>query len=97
MGLSAPMAVELVEDISELGLRMGFCFLWAGFGSLIGGPINGALLTGNFIWWRPAVFSGVCVLFHCIIRLFILLVLDHNDDRNLCFPRHFLPISKAEY
>ena len=61
MGLSAPMAVELVDDISELGLRMGFCFLWAGFGSLIGGPVNGALLTSKFIWWRPAVFSGVCV------------------------------------
>lgn len=61
MGLSAPMAVELVEDISELGLRIGFCFLWAGFGSLIGGPINGALLTVEFIWWRPAVFSGVRV------------------------------------
>jgi hypothetical protein len=42
------MAVELVEDISELGLRIGFCFLWAGFGSLIGGPINGALLTVKY-------------------------------------------------
>ena len=25
----------------------------------MGPPIHGALLTGDFIWWRPAVFSGV--------------------------------------
>jgi hypothetical protein len=25
-----------------------------------GPPIHGALLTGNFIWWRPALESGVC-------------------------------------
>lgn len=26
-----------------------------------GPPINGALLTGHFVWWRPALFSGVRV------------------------------------
>jgi hypothetical protein len=24
-----------------------------------GPPINGALLSGDFVWWRPALFSGV--------------------------------------
>jgi hypothetical protein len=27
--------------------------------SHLGPPINGALLTGHFVWWRPALFSGV--------------------------------------
>ncbi len=26
---------------------------------VIGTPISGALLTTDYIWWRPAVFSGV--------------------------------------
>lgn len=27
--------------------------------SYLGPPIDGALLTGHFVWWRPALFSGV--------------------------------------
>lgn len=29
----------------------------------IGGPIDGALATNKFIWWRPALFSGVSAPF----------------------------------
>ncbi|KAG2356841.1 major facilitator superfamily domain-containing protein [Suillus spraguei] len=29
-----------------------------GFGNSIGNPISGALLTSNYIWWKPALFSG---------------------------------------
>lgn len=39
--------------------RMGFAFLFTGFAGLIGPPINGALLTSKYTWWRPIVFSGV--------------------------------------
>ena len=28
----------------------------------IGTPISGALLTKDFIWWRPIIFNGVCFL-----------------------------------
>ncbi|KAJ2936647.1 hypothetical protein H1R20_g460, partial [Candolleomyces eurysporus] len=31
-----------------------------GIGALIGPPIHGALLSNDYIWWRPAVFSGIC-------------------------------------
>ncbi|KAJ7159022.1 major facilitator superfamily domain-containing protein [Mycena crocata] len=57
--LLAPMLAILTTDMRELGLRMGVCFAVEGFGGLIGPPINGALLTGDYIWWRPALFSGV--------------------------------------
>ncbi|KAJ8482683.1 hypothetical protein ONZ45_g14857 [Pleurotus djamor] len=43
----------------QIGLRFGIaCFITA-FGALGTGPINGALLGPNFIWWKPIAFSGV--------------------------------------
>ncbi|KAG6856214.1 hypothetical protein H0H87_006550 [Tephrocybe sp. NHM501043] len=33
-----------------------------GFGGLIGTPIAGALLSQGFIWWRPSLFSGLCIV-----------------------------------
>ncbi|KAJ7658890.1 major facilitator superfamily domain-containing protein [Mycena rosella] len=57
--LMAPLLAILTEDLSELGLRMGVSFAVVGIGGLVGPPINGALLTGHFVWWRPALFSGV--------------------------------------
>ena len=39
--------------------RMGFALLFTGLAGLIGPPINGALLTSEYKWWRPIVFSGV--------------------------------------
>ncbi|KAJ7077533.1 MFS general substrate transporter [Mycena belliarum] len=57
--LMAPLFTVLTDDLGELGLRMGVAFGFMGIGGLIGPPINGALLTGQFIWWRPATFSGV--------------------------------------
>ncbi|KAG2055966.1 MFS general substrate transporter [Suillus hirtellus] len=48
-----PLMATLTHDPSELGG-------WMGIGFFIGGtPISGALLTSNYIWWRPALFSGV--------------------------------------
>ncbi|KAJ7131769.1 MFS general substrate transporter [Mycena crocata] len=57
--LIAPLLAVLTEDLGELGLRMGIAFTFIGIGGLIGPPIHGALLTDNFIWWRPALFSGI--------------------------------------
>ncbi|KAJ7689733.1 major facilitator superfamily domain-containing protein [Mycena rosella] len=57
--LMGPLLAVLTEDMGELGLRMGVSFAMVGIGGLIGPPINGALLTGDFLWWRPALFSGV--------------------------------------
>ncbi|KAJ7157878.1 major facilitator superfamily domain-containing protein [Mycena crocata] len=60
--LMAPMLALLTTDMSELGLRMGISFAVAGLGGLVGPPINGALLTGHFVWWRPTLFSGLMAL-----------------------------------
>ncbi|OBZ66090.1 Riboflavin transporter MCH5 [Grifola frondosa] len=46
-------------DFAELGARMGIAFTFCGIGSLLGTPIDGALLTSRLIWWRPALFSGI--------------------------------------
>ncbi|KAJ7088741.1 MFS general substrate transporter [Mycena belliarum] len=57
--MMAPLLAALADDMGELGLRMGVSFAVVGIGGLVGPPINGALLTGSFIWWRPALFSGL--------------------------------------
>ncbi|KAJ7910759.1 major facilitator superfamily domain-containing protein [Mycena leptocephala] len=61
--LIPPLLAILTEDMGELGLRMGVTFALMGVGGLIGPPVNGALLTRTFVWWRPALFSGVRVVF----------------------------------
>ncbi|KAJ7766706.1 major facilitator superfamily domain-containing protein [Mycena metata] len=57
--LMPPILAVLTEDLGELGLRIGVAFTFVGIGGLIGPPIDGALLTNKFIWWRPALFSGI--------------------------------------
>ncbi|KAG1754141.1 major facilitator superfamily domain-containing protein [Suillus lakei] len=59
IAMVAPLVATLTPDLSELGARMGICFFISGFGSLIGTPISGALLTSNYTWWIPALFSGI--------------------------------------
>lgn len=76
IGVWVPLMADLTPDLSQLGARMGICFCMSGFGSLIGTPISGALLTSNYIWWIPALFSGVIALagsmMYTIMRLMLL-------------------------
>ncbi|KAF8957730.1 MFS general substrate transporter [Flammula alnicola] len=65
VALMAPMVANLADDISEIGLRMGIGFTLAGVGGLIGTPIEGALLTSQYHWWRAGVFSGIMALTGC--------------------------------
>ncbi|KAF8884281.1 major facilitator superfamily domain-containing protein [Gymnopilus junonius] len=65
IALMAPMVANLADDFSEIGLRMGIGFMLAGVGGLIGTPIEGALLTSNYHWWRAEVFTGVMALTGC--------------------------------
>ncbi|KAJ7727338.1 MFS general substrate transporter [Mycena olivaceomarginata] len=60
--LIPPLVASLTDDISQLGLRIGITYAIFGIGGLVGPPINGALLTGRYIWWRPALFSGLMAL-----------------------------------
>lgn len=61
-GMLAPMVGSLAETDKEIGARLGVCFTFTGLGGLIGTPIAGALLSSRFIWWRPILFAGLCVL-----------------------------------
>ncbi|KAK7050720.1 MFS general substrate transporter [Favolaschia claudopus] len=60
--MMAPLLTVLTDDMGELGLRMGLGFSVVGIAGLIGPPINGALLTSRYIWWKPALFSGIMAL-----------------------------------
>ncbi|OJA16902.1 hypothetical protein AZE42_13839 [Rhizopogon vesiculosus] len=70
-----PTVALLTPDVSELGARMGISFFANGVGILIGPPISGALLTANYNWWVPGVFSGIAALaggmVYIIIRMMI--------------------------
>ncbi|GLB39677.1 putative major facilitator superfamily protein [Lyophyllum shimeji] len=60
--LLSPMIASLAKKDSEIGARLGVCFFFTGFGGLVGTPVAGALLSKDFIWWRPSLFAGICVL-----------------------------------
>ncbi|KAG1724549.1 major facilitator superfamily domain-containing protein [Suillus lakei] len=66
-----PLMATLTPDPSELGGWMGISFFIGGFGSLIGTPISGALLTSNYIWWKPALFSGIVSLAGAVMYIFM--------------------------
>lgn len=53
-----PLVTVLTPDLSELGARMGICFAFTAFGSLLSGPISGALLSSQYRWLLPSLFSG---------------------------------------
>ncbi|KIJ57087.1 hypothetical protein M422DRAFT_198467 [Sphaerobolus stellatus SS14] len=59
IAMNAPFVANLADDISEIGLRLGIGLTLAGVGGLIGPPVDGALLTKNYHWWRACLFSGI--------------------------------------
>ncbi|KAJ7606610.1 major facilitator superfamily domain-containing protein [Roridomyces roridus] len=69
VSLMGPLFAILTDDLSELGTRIGLSFAFSGLGILVGPPIDGLLLTNDFVWWRPALFSGVMALagFGCFL------------------------------
>jgi hypothetical protein len=76
IGAWVPLMADLTPDLSELGARMGICFCMSGFGILIGTPISGALLTSNYIWWIPALFSGIIALTGSMMYIIMRLMLS---------------------
>jgi len=67
VSLLTPLFASLASSLNEIGLRIGIAYAVVGISALVGTPINGALLTGSFIWWKPIVFSGVCCFLGCFI------------------------------
>ena len=64
-GMHATSSYSCVQELNTSRtcavsrLRMGLAFAIAAFGSLIGTPIDGALLGDSFTWSKPVIFSGV--------------------------------------
>ncbi|KAG1860223.1 major facilitator superfamily domain-containing protein [Suillus subalutaceus] len=64
-----PLVATLTPNPSELG---GWIYFFVGgFGNLIGNPISGALLTSKYIWWKPALFSGIVSLAGAAMYIFM--------------------------
>lgn len=62
VALVVPLMTKLTPDLSELGARMGLCFFFTSFGTLLSGPISGALLSSQYRWFIPSLFSGIACL-----------------------------------
>jgi len=82
VSLLAPMLAGWADNVSEIGTRMGTCFAFGGLATFIGPPIMGALLTSHYVWLRPSLFSGVCVVigvgFMIVARNFKIQKSDHT-------------------
>lgn len=81
IGAWVPLMADLTPDLSELGARMGICFCMSGFGILIGTPISGALLTSNYTWWIPSLFSGVIALAGSMMYIIMRLMLSKRGQK----------------
>ncbi|KAF8999606.1 MFS general substrate transporter [Cyathus striatus] len=62
LSLASPCVASLAKHPSELGVRFGISFAVSGIGSLIGTPVDGALLGDTFPWWRAITFSATTVM-----------------------------------
>ena len=75
IALNASSIVSILPDLSDVAYvgsastpfhhscfcrtRMGAAFCIIALGTLVGPPINGALLGDNFTWWKAIVVSAV--------------------------------------
>ncbi|KAG7445108.1 MFS general substrate transporter [Guyanagaster necrorhizus] len=48
--------------LDDIGLRIGISCFFIGLGLLTGSPIAGALLSPEYIWWRPLLFACVVII-----------------------------------
>ncbi|KAL4068007.1 major facilitator superfamily domain-containing protein [Scleroderma citrinum] len=79
IALMVPLMTILTPDLSQLGARMGISFLFVGIASLFGPPASGALLTSQYKWWIPSLFSGLLVLSGNVLFVVMQLVLARRD------------------
>ncbi|KAH7867880.1 major facilitator superfamily domain-containing protein [Lentinula edodes] len=69
ISLLAPVVASLVQDESEIGIRLGLAYCISSLGILTGNPIAGALLGTTFPWWRAILFSAVMLLVGLVLIL----------------------------
>ncbi|KAJ7130899.1 major facilitator superfamily domain-containing protein [Mycena filopes] len=66
LSLAFSILAALARSNDEVGARIGLALALSSFGSLGSGPIQGALLTNDFLWTRPIVFSGASMFVGCV-------------------------------
>ncbi|KAJ7827453.1 MFS general substrate transporter [Mycena leptocephala] len=62
LALSISCLASLARNPEEVGARTGIALALGSFGALGSAPIQGALLTRDFLWIRPVAFSGSIVM-----------------------------------
>ncbi|KAJ6588971.1 MFS general substrate transporter [Mycena capillaripes] len=74
LALSINCLASLARNPDEVGARTGIALALGSFGALGSAPIQGALLTREFLWIRPITFSaasvfvsGLCFIAMCVL------------------------------
>jgi len=81
VALATPLVIVLTPDLSELGARMGISLAFVALGGLLGGPISGALLSSQYVWLIPSLFSGVIGLAGSLVFVVVRLMIYHREKR----------------
>ncbi|KAJ7149190.1 MFS general substrate transporter [Mycena crocata] len=73
--LSFLCMLSFARSPSEIGARTGLAFAFIGISCLISTPLQGAVLTKNFVWLRPIMFSGALMVGGalCLVAALVLL------------------------
>ncbi|KAJ7666110.1 MFS general substrate transporter [Mycena polygramma] len=74
LALSIACLASLARNADEVGARTGIALALGSFGVLGSAPIQGALLTREFLWIRPIAFSAVILIasVFCLVAMSIL-------------------------
>ncbi|KAG1878465.1 major facilitator superfamily domain-containing protein [Suillus tomentosus] len=75
VALLVPLMTVLTPDLSELGARIGICFTFTAFGTLVSGPISGDFLGSQYKWWIASLFSGLISLMGSLIFVVMRLII----------------------
>ncbi|TFK31703.1 major facilitator superfamily domain-containing protein [Crucibulum laeve] len=68
LSLTLAALATTASNPQEVGARVGVSMAIVSVGLLISAPIQGALLSSQFLWVRPIVFSGVSIIFSYYIK-----------------------------
>ncbi|KAJ7512841.1 MFS general substrate transporter [Mycena galericulata] len=71
LALSIGCLASLARNPDEVGARTGIALALGSFGSLGSAPIQGALLTRDFLWIRPVAFSASILIASAICFAFM--------------------------
>ncbi|KAJ6470657.1 major facilitator superfamily domain-containing protein [Mycena vitilis] len=74
LALSIACLASLARNADEVGARTGIALALGSFGVLGSAPIQGALLTREFLWIRPIAFSAIILIasVFCFVAMSIL-------------------------